>query len=133
MPERIWRTCGDFACVLFHFAHKAVGEQYARHSLRPLIERGTMPWDHSGGIPSREGGSVSATTTVIPGWSEGPDPESRDSGFDASHRPGMTTRLLFEIRIGGIRYVRHCERSEAIQRHQESKRLDCFVASGSSQ
>src|SRR5207344_578140 len=30
-------------------------------------------------------------TAVIPGWSEGPDPESRDSGFDASHRPGMTT------------------------------------------
>src|ERR1700730_13352391 len=28
---------------------------------------------------------------VIPGWSEGPGPESRDSGFDASHRPGMTT------------------------------------------
>src|SRR5258708_35026831 len=28
--------------------------------------------------------------TVIPGWSEGPDPESRDSGLDASHRPGMT-------------------------------------------
>ena len=28
---------------------------------------------------------------VIPGWSEGPDPESRDSGFDTSHRPGMTT------------------------------------------
>src|SRR5437762_7848121 len=27
---------------------------------------------------------------VIPGWSKGPDPESRDSGFDASHRPGMT-------------------------------------------
>src|ERR1700687_369794 len=27
---------------------------------------------------------------VIPGWCEGPDPESRDSGFDASHRPGMT-------------------------------------------
>jgi len=26
---------------------------------------------------------------VIPGWSEGPDPESRDSGFGASHRPGM--------------------------------------------
>src|SRR5438552_8535693 len=29
-------------------------------------------------------------TTVIPGWSEGPDPESRDSGFDAMRRPGMT-------------------------------------------
>src|ERR1700682_2192231 len=27
---------------------------------------------------------------VIPGWSAEPDPESRDSGFDASHRPGMT-------------------------------------------
>jgi hypothetical protein len=27
---------------------------------------------------------------VIPGWSEGPDPESRESGFDAAHRPGMT-------------------------------------------
>src|SRR5437879_13721849 len=27
---------------------------------------------------------------VIPGWSEGPDPESRGSGFDASHRPGTT-------------------------------------------
>src|SRR5260221_7319516 len=26
----------------------------------------------------------------MPGWSEGPGPESRDSGFDASHRPGMT-------------------------------------------
>ena len=30
--------------------------------------------------------------SVIPGWSGGPDPESRDSGFDASHRPGMTAR-----------------------------------------
>jgi hypothetical protein len=27
---------------------------------------------------------------VIPGWCAAPDPESRDSGFDASHRPGMT-------------------------------------------
>ena len=32
---------------------------------------------------------------VIPGWSEGPDPEcdctrESDSGFDAAHRPGMT-------------------------------------------
>src|SRR6201982_915328 len=31
---------------------------------------------------------------VIPGWSEGPDPESRDSGFGAAHRPGMTTREI---------------------------------------
>src|SRR5450759_4078484 len=35
-------------------------------------------------------GGKRATSPVIPGWSEGPDPESRDSGFDASHRPGMT-------------------------------------------
>ena len=27
---------------------------------------------------------------VIPGWCAAPDPECRDSGFDASHRPGMT-------------------------------------------
>jgi hypothetical protein len=30
------------------------------------------------------------TFPVIPGWSERPDPESRDSGLDAAHRPGMT-------------------------------------------
>src|SRR6187401_1792826 len=36
-------------------------------------------------------GVPQGTLFVIPGWSEGPDPESRDSGFDASHRPGMTT------------------------------------------
>src|SRR5436305_1808421 len=40
---------------------------------------------------------------VIPGWSEGLDPESRDSGFDATHRPGMTgpasSLLIPEIRF----------------------------------
>jgi hypothetical protein len=35
-------------------------------------------------------GGAEQADVVIPGWSEGPDPESRDSGFDASHRPGMT-------------------------------------------
>ena len=30
---------------------------------------------------------------VIPGCVEGPDPESRDSGFVLTHRPGMTARL----------------------------------------
>ncbi|BAR54632.1 hypothetical protein NK6_1448 [Bradyrhizobium diazoefficiens] len=30
-----------------------------------------------------------AAKPVIPGGEE-PNPESRDSGFDASHRPGMT-------------------------------------------
>src|SRR5580704_7086792 len=40
-------------------------------------------------------GVVLSFCAVIPGWSEGPDPESRDSGFDASHRPGMTTWVYF--------------------------------------
>ena len=31
---------------------------------------------------------------VIPGRCEAPNPESRDSGFDASHRPGMTAPCL---------------------------------------
>ncbi|WP_323966242.1 hypothetical protein [Bradyrhizobium japonicum] len=35
--------------------------------------------------------------SVIPGWSEGPDPESRDSGFDALHRPGMTKGEGFSL------------------------------------
>jgi DNA helicase II / ATP-dependent DNA helicase PcrA len=30
------------------------------------------------------------TTFVIPGRLEEANPESRDSGFDATHRPGMT-------------------------------------------
>jgi DNA helicase-2/ATP-dependent DNA helicase PcrA len=37
--------------------------------------------------------ALSHPRAVIPGWSEGPDPESRDSGFDASHRPGMTAQV----------------------------------------
>src|SRR5438552_6039005 len=35
-------------------------------------------------------GSLTTLNAVIPGWSEGPDPESRDSGFVASRHPGMT-------------------------------------------
>src|SRR5215217_5696869 len=41
--------------------------------------------------------------SVIPGWSEGPDPESRDSGFDASHRSGMTfgmNSMIDHISVG---------------------------------
>src|SRR5258707_3358405 len=38
--------------------------------------------------------AISSTLSVIPGWCAAPDPESRDSGFDASHRPGMTTSML---------------------------------------
>src|SRR2546426_3223381 len=38
---------------------------------------------------------------VIPGWSEGPDPESRDSGFSSAMRPGMTTSRSL-LRLAGI-------------------------------
>jgi hypothetical protein len=41
-------------------------------------------------LPAYMSGKASQQLAVIPGWSEGPDPESRDSGFDAAHRPGMT-------------------------------------------
>src|SRR5262249_5608986 len=50
------------------------------------------------------------TCRVIRGWSEGPDPESRDSGFDATHRPGMTmersSTLLLERRLQAVE-LRH--------------------------
>src|SRR5438552_16043751 len=46
-------------------------------------------------VPSSGNGKVSgirirSNPVVIPGWSEGPDPESRDSGFEASQPPAMT-------------------------------------------
>src|SRR6202171_6359754 len=53
-------------------------------------------------VRTRADDRVRNPDTVIPGWSAGPDPESRDSGFDAEpvigprlartrwHRPGMT-------------------------------------------
>ena len=46
----------------------------------------------------------SNSDSVIPGWSAGPDPESRDSGFDASHRPGMTE-------YGLLRFARNDDKS----------------------
>ncbi len=38
---------------------------------------------------------------VIPGRLEEANPESRDSGFDASHRPGMTEPLYGHFTSGG--------------------------------
>jgi len=40
--------------------------------------------------PHARNEAMKQSIVVIPGWSAGPDPESRDSGFDALHRPGMT-------------------------------------------
>src|SRR5579871_5852804 len=39
--------------------------------------------------------SVPAAYSVVPGWCEAPDPEPRDSGLDAAHRPGMTSTDCF--------------------------------------
>src|ERR1700691_6250050 len=64
------------------------------------------------------------------------DPESRDSGFDASHRPGMTRiDSFFKADLS-----RHCEPTgranarpmtssakQSVWLHKE--RMDCFVAS----
>src|SRR5438034_2664449 len=62
---------------------------------------------------------------VIPGWSEGPDPESRDSGFDAAHRPGTTSLIhnpyrqradaADEIRIEPLRRAHDIEAKVAVQ------------------
>jgi hypothetical protein len=72
---------------------------------------------------------------VIPGWSEGPDPESRDSGFDASHRPGMTNvtviarsaatkqSILSSRRDGLLRFARNDEKSRLICPTGKSLRL----------
>jgi len=38
----------------------------------------------------RSGFIVDGPAPSLPGWSEGPDPESRDSGFVLRHAPGMT-------------------------------------------
>ena len=43
--------------------------------------------------------------SVIPGWSEGPDPESRDSGFASSTRPGMTSLMFAFSRLRGAAAV----------------------------
>src|SRR5882724_9173069 len=53
--------------------------------------------------------------SIIPGWSAGPDPESRDSGFDASHRPGMTGAGL----LRGAGHRLHPRRTlPTLRRHQ---------------
>src|ERR1700734_1252850 len=52
------RTCGDYACVLFSFAHKAAGASRARLSLRPLIS-GRDVSANLGRVTSRECGTVS--------------------------------------------------------------------------
>src|SRR5882672_10458234 len=101
-------------CVLpLQSAREAAGALGTRRSPRPL-------WAEASSTPRalRVAGSKSSAElevrhceerkrrsnpdAVIPGWSAGPDPESRDSGFDASHRPGMT-----ESGDGLLRFARN--------------------------
>jgi hypothetical protein len=67
-------------------------------------------------------------TTVIPGWSEGPDPESRDSGFDASHRPGMTARCESAISPHVLREVLLETSRPPIRGRRECRALDAPAA-----
>jgi hypothetical protein len=46
--------------------------------------------------------------SVIPGRLEEANPESRDSGFDAAHRPGMT--------VGRVAYARFLSRIKSAKR-----------------
>src|SRR5215475_10025402 len=57
------------------------------------------------------------TRAVIPGWSEGPDPESRDSGFDADasprndekarlHATGKPVTRVGPGIVGGVQFCR---------------------------
>src|SRR5207248_7870707 len=64
-------------------------------------------------------------TTVIPGWSEGPDPESRDSGFASSTRPGMTShkltsRIPFPIPRSGLKEFAYIVHITTSHRRQET-------------
>jgi len=49
----------------------------------PFEFQGARSSSKTSGAPRREN-DVAHLSAVIPGWSEGPDPESRDSGFDAT-------------------------------------------------
>src|SRR5437868_8936996 len=60
----------------------------------PLVRCFASPRNDKGLIVASE----AIRDSVIPEWSKGPYPESRDSGFDASHRPGMTNLLPFYVR-----------------------------------
>src|ERR1700688_4032217 len=57
---------------------------------------------------------------VIPGWSEGPDPESRDSGFALNARPGMT---IASLRSPPVRYSTRWRRNPCGREEAPDRRL----------
>src|ERR1700686_5175823 len=61
----------------------ALGLFGIHHPHSPAVFGAHVP-DHHRRSRRRDEGAGSVARPVIPGWSEGPVPESRDSGFDAS-------------------------------------------------
>ena len=75
--------------VLRHTTNQLQGAEADRVQDRPAEDQRRK--DPAPRTARREkGGGLRRTLSVIPGRSEGPGPEVRNSGFDASHRPGMT-------------------------------------------
>ena len=84
-------ACSGVPVILVCFlrlslAHEAAGATCIRPSLRPLSFEGHEPGIARAGSRREDAESCD----VVPGWCAAADPEPRDSGFDASHRPGMT-------------------------------------------
>jgi hypothetical protein len=93
-------------CFVSH-SHARLRVHWAPGIPHALCFPGRKIHAHLGRIAPRECGFVfrrqlraerSNLSFVIPGWSEGPGPEYRDSGFDASHRPGMTASGFASLR-----------------------------------
>jgi hypothetical protein len=74
---------------------------------------------------TRRSGASSGTAKILRDEGSGPvvTAGSVVSGLERMFM-GSSCEFLF---IGGVAFVRHCERSEAIQSDKEE--LDCFVAS----
>src|SRR5450631_4916339 len=116
-------------------AHETAGALGIRHSPRPLrgerFINGSGAWRGEVANVRLELGQRhcerSNPGSVIPGWSAGPDPESRDSGFDASHRPGMTESGLVRgachrARIRATRWLAMMVWTASLKRHLVPKR-----------
>src|ERR1700730_7567692 len=84
----------------------------------------TAPDDVEGRIEDvlRNGHAVSLIELVIPGWSEGPGPESRGSGF--ASRPGMTVSLDSQ----SLYLVRPARQRDVLGFHVEVERIVAAVA-----
>src|SRR5450631_2223705 len=81
LPQRTRGFCG---CI-GHPVFPAPSVQKAKVSRQNLGR--VAPRSDFASVQWIRAATATKLASVIPGWSEGPDPESRDSGFDGSHRP----------------------------------------------